>query len=473
MSGEFPWVRRGSNRRKVKLSIAIAAVALVAVLVAYDVEITMAPPQKPDPIQHIIVVMQENRTFDNYFWTWPGQVGYNATLCMPLTPGDPSAGCMQPKLTTKTALATDLPHDWTSSWTAYNNGSLNGFLTAANGNSEVMDYYDNSSIPNLWTYASDYVLADQFFSSAKSYSQPNHWYMIAGQAPEVSLFQGETQEKNACYDAQTKQLTWSTCAYINQAQEIQTMADLLTANGISWKYYDAPIAQGATLAEAVKGTCKGCDAFNYWNPLDAKNSSYNDPAYTQNIVAREQLFWDLGNGTLPQVSWVIPSAPISDHPPANITLGMWWITDIVNSVMQSKYWQSTAIVVTWDDYGGFFDTVVPPTVDGYGLSFRVPALIISPYAKTGYLDNTVYSFESTLKFIESTFNLPSLTDRDASANNLLNAFDFSAQPGAPHIIPLTQKELKTIEPWIVSGANVNPNPAGANATLDFIGGDPD
>ena len=152
---------------------------------------------------------------------------------------------------------------------------------------------------------------------------------------------------------------------------------------------------------------------------------------------------------------------------------MWWITDIVNSVMQSKYWQSTAIFVLWDDYGGFFDTVVPPTVDGYGLSFRVPALIISPYAKTGYLDDTVYSFESTLKFIESTFNLQSLTDRDATANNMLNAFDFSVQPGAPHIISLTQKQLATIEPYIKSGANVNPSPGGANATLDFINGDPD
>jgi phospholipase C len=392
---------------------------------------------------------------------------------MPLSPGNPSGGCLAPKLATSAALSGDLPHDWVSSWESYNNGSMNGFLTAANDNSAVMDYYDSGTIPNLWTYAQDYVLADQFFSSAKSYSQPNHWYMIAGQAPQVSLFQGSAQEKAACYDSKTKQLTMASCAYINQAQEIQTMADLMTANGVTWKYYDTPIPAGATLANAIKGTCRGCDPWDYWNPLDAKNSSYTDPAYTQNIVPREDLFWDLGNGTLPQVSWVIPSGPISDHPPANITLGMWWITDIVNSVMQSKYWQNTAIFVLWDDYGGFFDTVVPPTVDGYGLSFRVPALIISPYAKTGYLDHTIYDFESTLKFIETTFNLPSLTTRDATANSFVNAFDFSAQPGQPHIIPLTEKQLATIQPYIASGANVNPNPSGTNASLAFINGDPD
>ena len=349
---------------------------------------------------------------------------------------------------------------------------MNGFLYAAADNPEVMSYYDNRTIPNLWAYARDYVLADQFFSSVKSYSQPNHWYMIAGNSPQVSLLQGSTQEKRACYDSATKQLTLATCSYIDQAQEIRTLADEMNASGISWRYYDTPIPQGATLAAAIKGTCKGCDPWAYWNPLNAKNSSYTDPSYTRNIVAREQLLWDIGNGTLPQVSWVIPSPQISDHPPANITLGMWWITDIVDSVMQSKYWQSTAIVVLWDDYGGFFDTVAPPTVDGYGLSFRVPALIISPYAKSGYIDHTVYDFESTLRFIEWRFGLPSLTQRDASANNLLNAFDFAQPPSQPRVIPLTPTELAIIHPYIIEGASFNPSPAGTPA-LAFINNDPD
>ncbi len=330
------------------------------------------------------------------------------------------------------------------------------------------------TLPNLWMYAKDYVLADQFFTSVKSYSQPNHWYMIAGDSPRVSLLQGQEQEKSVCYDPATKQLTLVTCAYIDQAQQIRTMADMLNAHGISWKYYDTPIPQGATLSAAIKGTCEGCNPWAYWNPLDAKNSSYTDPAYTKNIVARQQLFWDVGNGTLPQVSWVIPSSPISDHPPANITLGMWWITDIVDRVMQSKYWQSTAIVVLWDDYGGFFDTVAPPTVDGYGLSFRTPALVISPYAKPGYLDHTVYGFESTLKFIEWRFGLPALTHRDSNANNLLNAFDFGQAPRNPVVIPLTKIQLATIQPHIAQGSTVNPNPKGTVAgPPGFIDNNPD
>jgi len=452
---------------------AVVGLALVIIIVVSDVALTSPPPQNKNPIQHVIVVMQENRTFDNYFWTYPGQVGFDPGLCMPLNPSNPSLGCIKPRLAPSAALSGDLPHDWTSSWAAYDNGSMNGFLSSARDNSAVMDYYDNQTLPTLWTYAKDYVLADQFFSSVKSYSQPNHWYMIAGNSPQVSLYQGSTQEKRACYDSATGQLTLATCSYIDQAQEIQTMADLFNAHGISWKYYDSPIPHGATLDAAIKGTCKGCNPWAYWNPLDAKNSSYTDPSYTNNIVAREQLFWDIGNGTLPQVSWVIPSSPISDHPPANVTLGMWWITDIVDRVMQSKYWWSTAIVVLWDDYGGFFDTVAPPTVDGYGLSFRVPALIVSPYAKGGYLDHTVYDFESTLKFIEWRFGLPPLTQRDAIANNLLGAFNFAQPPSAPRIIPLTETELDTIQPYVTLDANVNPNPAGAGTSLAFIGGNPD
>ena len=448
-----------------------AGISLIVLLVVYDAEFMMPQPQNQNPIQHVIVIMQENRTFDNYFWSYPGQLGYTQTLCMPLSPSNPAKGCMKPHPANSTVTG-DLPHTWTSSWASYNNGSMNGFLSASSDSPAVMDYYGNSTLPYLWTYAKDYVLADQFFSSVKSYSQPNHWYMIAGASPQASILEGQQQEKTQCYNSTTKQLTLATCAYIDQAQEIQTMADELTTNGISWKYYDSPIPQGVTLAQAIKG-CTGCNPWNYWNPLDAKNSSYTNPAYTDNIVAREQLFWDIGNGTLPQVSWVIPSAPVSDHPPANITLGMWWITDIANTIMQSKYWQNTAIFVLWDDYGGFFDTVAPPTVDGYGLSFRVPALIISPYAKPGYLDHTVYDFESTLKFIEWRFGLSALTQRDAAANNPVNAFDFSQAPTAPHVIPLTAKQLNTIKPFIALGSTVNPNPAAGAAGLAFINGDPD
>ena len=458
---------------RTRMILAVAAVACAVLLATYEAEVILIPhPSSPNPIQHVIVVMQENRTFDNYFWTYPGQVGYNPGLCVPLNLSQPASRCMRPHLETNSTLASDLPHDWNPSSVSYNGGAMNGFLTAAGGNPEAMDYYDNSTLPYLWYYASHYVLADQFFSSAKSSSQPNHWYMIAGAVPMVSLFQSGAQEQQACYNNSTKKLTMATCTYINQAQEIQTMADELTANGISWRYYDTPTLPDDTLSSAIVGG----EAFTYWNPLDAKSSTYTDPAITENVVEREQLFRDIANGTLPQVSWVIPSPEISDHPPANITLGMWWVTDVVDSVMSSQYWKSTAIIVLWDDYGGFFDTVVPPTVDDYGLSFRVPALIISPYAVPGLLDHTVYDFESTLRFVEWRFGLPALTARDADANNLLNAFNFNQQPLAPLIIPLSNSQLTTIQPYISEGSTVSHSVAGnatAHLLAKFIGNDPD
>jgi phospholipase C len=449
--------------------IIAAALAVTSLVVFYQLSASSPPASAPNPIQHVVVLMQENRTFDNYFWTYPGQVGYQPGLCMPTSPTNPSMGCIRPHQTSATSMA-DMPHDWTSSWTSYDNGSMNGFLLAASRNPNVMSYYTNSTLPAIWSYASHFVLADQFFSSVKSYSQPNHWYMMAGQSPQVSLFQGNTQEQANCYNKALNELTMSGCQYINEAQQIQTMADDLTMHGISWKYYDAPIPANRTLAKAIQFG----GAFDYWNPLLAKNSSYEDLQYRNNIVPREEFFSDIGNGTLPQVSWIIPSPGISDHPPANVTLGEWWIADTVNAVMQSKYWANTAIIIAWDDYGGFFDTVVPPTVDGYGLSFRVPALIISAYSKPGYLDNTVYDFESTLKFIEWRFGLPSLTARDADANNLLNAFNFNQAPLGPDVMGLTPAQLKTIQPYILLGSNPTPNAAGAAVPqLAFIGNDPD
>jgi phospholipase C len=446
-----------------------AALAIMALVVFYQISASTPPATPSNPIQHIVILMQENRSFDNFFWTWPGQVGYEPNLCMPVNPAKPAQGCIRPHLATSTTQP-DMPHDWTSSWTSYDNGSMNGFLLADSQNTNAMSYYNNKTIPNIWSYASHYVLADQFFSSVKSYSQPNHWYMIAGQSPQVSLFEGNTQEQDDCYNKALGMLTLSGCQYINEAQQIQTMADELTTSGVSWKYYDAPIPANRTLAKAIQFG----EAFDYWNPLLAKNSSYEFMQYRSNIVPREEFFSDIGNGTLPQVSWIIPSGGISDHPPANVTLGEWWITDVVNAVMQSRYWQNTAIIVAWDDYGGYFDTVVPPTVDGYGLSFRVPALIISAYSKPGYLDNTVYDFESTLRFIEWRFGVPSLTSRDADANNLLGAFNFNQQPLAPDIISLTPQQLKTIGPYILQGSRSTPNPAGASLPQPaFIGNDSD
>ena len=184
----------------------------------------------------------------------------------------------------------------------------------------------------------------------------------------------------------------------------KTLGDLFMNNSnINWKYYDHPIVLGG-----YKNAVKNGQVNDYWNPFAAKGSSYTQNYYSH-FVNRGQIFNDLKNNTLPQVSWVIPSSPISEHPPANITRGMNWVTDVVDSIMKSPSWNSTAIVVTWDDYGGFYDHVSPPPLDKYGLGFRMPAIIISPYAKPGFVDHGTYRFDSMLNFIEWTVNITSLT----------------------------------------------------------------
>ncbi len=402
--------------------------------------------QVENPIQHIVVILQENHSFDNYFGTYPGADGIPQNVCMPYDVNKTDLGCVRPFLTAEPVTPRDLPHNYHSTVTAYDNGKMDRFMLAENEDPNTMSYYDDKTIPYYWDFAKHYVLADEFFSSAISYSLPNHWYAIAGQAPAASIARGlhiDTPEE-------IKE------EYLKESNNIETVADLLMNSPVSWKYYDFSFRAGGYNQSIEDG-----EAFNFWNPFTAKNSSYTE-MYAPHFVPRSEIFRDLSNGTLPKVSWIIPSHLISEHPPWNITLGMIWVTDVVDAIMKSKYWNSTAIIVTWDDYGGFYDHVPPPQIDKYGLSFRVPALIISPYAKAGYIDHTQYQFESILKLIEWRFNIPSLTQRDASANNLLNAFDFSHQPIPPHRIPLSHAQLSDIAPFIGNRAERDLNPAGTH-----------
>jgi phospholipase C len=394
-----------------------------------------------NPIKHIVIIMQENHSFDNYFGTYPGVNGIPKNVCMPRDPDHPNHhDCVKPFLSANVT-PPDMIHEYHESHIAYDNGKMDGFMQGEHQNNSTMSYYDNKTIPYYWDLAKHYVLADNFFSSVLSYSLPNHWYAIAGQAPTVSIYHGIPQStKDASPNQKQDQKE-----YLRESNVINyTIAESFmnhTNNGITWKYYYHKInADGDYRNATING-----DAYDFWNPLSAKPSSYSEK-YASHFVRREQMFSDLKNGSLPQVSWVMPSDKLSEHPPNNMTVGMDWVVNVVDSIMKSPYWNSTAIIVTWDEYGGFYDHVPPPQIDKYGLGFRVPAIIISPYAKAGFIDHTQYQFESMLKFIEWRFNIPPLTARDAHANNLLNAFDFSQKPRPPHIIPLSQSQLNAIKP---------------------------
>ena len=407
-----------------------------------------------NPIQHIVVIVQENRTFDNYFGTYPGANGIPANTCVPNNPSKPSAGCVKPFLL-PSAVTPDMPHTWTPSVKAYDNGKMDGFVSAE-GSKNTMGYYNNKIIPNYWSLASNYALDDAFFESVLSFSQPNHWYAVAAQAPAGSITSTINKQSSLALKQQ----------YTTNANKITTVADLMQRSGVSWKYYDTPIR--GTYQNAISGG----SAFAYWNPFKAKQSTYSSP-YNSHFVSRGNFFTDVSSGNLPQVSYVIPSQPISEHAPANITLGMWWVTDLVDTIMNSQYWKNTAIIITWDDYGGFYDHVAPPQIDQYGLGFRMPTLVISPFSRVG-IDHHRYSFESMLKLIEQTFNLSSLTSRDAQANSLAGSLNFLQNQLPAHPIPLTQKQLNAISPYIGMGGSPQPGVLPfSNDNLSFINNDPD
>jgi phospholipase C len=416
-------------------------------------------------IKHIVIIMQENRSFDNYFGTYPGANGIPKGTCIPRNPAYPSYSvsiypmlqthrtCIKPFLA-KNVTTPDIPHDTGASLKAYDDRKMDGFILAE-GNNDTMSYYDNKTLPYYWYLAKYYTLEDNFFSSVLSYSVPNHWYQVAGQAPEISITKGvpghlimgseaqhylspaeETVVKHYRTPAEENQIAYE---YLKESNIINTVADLFkNSTGVTWKYYDYPIKLGGYTNAINDG-----QAFNYWNPFSAKATSYTQ-YYSSHFVNRGRIFQDLKNGTLPEVSWVIPSSKLSEHPPENITLGMNWVKYVINAIMSSQYWNNTAIILSWDDYGGFYDHVPPPHIDKYGLGFRMPTIIVSPFAKQGYIDHTQYQFESILKFIEERFNLPSLTERDLYANNLVNALDFNQKPNPPHIVPLTPSEFKEI-----------------------------
>lgn len=370
-------------------------------------------------IQHIVFIVKENRTFDNYFGTFPAADGATA--------GELSTGQVIPLGHTPDRMPNDICHSWQCAHQAENNGQMNQFnlltgaATLVNGTPLAYTQLTSADIPNYFAYAQQFVLADHMFSSLEGPSFPNHLYTVAGQsggaiglptsgaswgcdAPSNSKVQvlqsdGATVDEFPCFD-------------------FQTIADSLQNAGISWKYYAPPQGKSGYI----------------WSALDAIKHIRMGPAWTSNVVPDTEFVTDAQSGNLPAVSWLVTSVANSEHPPASSCVGENWTVQQINAVMQGSNWSSTAIFLTWDDFGGFYDHVPPPNLDQFGLGPRVPLLIISPFAKKGYISHTQYEFSSVLKFIENRFGLSSLTGRDTAANDTTDSFDFSQPPLPPFIL---------------------------------------
>ena len=397
------------------------------------------PPKGSERIQHLIWIMQENRTFDNYFGTFPGADGIPPATCLPKMPG--SRECVAPFHMPDLFPTCDLPHEWEDAHAVYDNGKMDAFIWVE-GTPYTMAYLDDRDIPNYWAYAKHYTLCDRFFSSQMGESLTNHLYMVAAQSGGLLHGMDTVEQAEAIQDGHDDPGGFSFEAIIN----------LLDGGHVSWKYYveTTPLTGGEFPPDAV-GLLghPNPKKFSLWNPLPGFKRVRESPQKMARLVDLKEYFSDVKQGTLPDVSFIVPAFDDSEHPPAPVQEGMWYVTTLINSLMESRLWDDSAVVLTWDDYGGFYDHVVPPEVDAYGLGPRVPALVISPYAKSGYISHNVYDFTSILKFIEERYGLPHLAARDARATGISDCFDFNQKPLANLVIPVTHLAAPVSYPYCV------------------------
>jgi phospholipase C len=361
-----------------------------------------ADPTPATPIEHVVVLMQENHTFDNYFGTFPGADGASPDTCIPVDPTAPALDCIKPYHLDSTRTV-DLHHGSSISKAAYNNGTMDGFIAVQNARNlpgvVAMGYYDGRDLPLYWNLASDYVLADRFFSSVAGSSEANHFYWVAAQTPAGPIpFNG---------------------------LQFPTIFDRLREAGVSWKFYVQNYDPTITFRNRQPASDKAAQLV--WAPILNFARFIDDPELSSRIVNLDEYWTDLAAGTLPSVAFMVPSGA-SEHPPGDVALGQVFAVSMVTSLMRSSAWKSSLFLVTWDDWGGWYDHVPPPEIDADGYGFRVPAIIVSPYARPGYVDSTTYDFTSILRFIEENWSLEPLATRDATANSLANALDLTARP---------------------------------------------
>lgn len=424
------------------IALTTAGISIVAVLlVLSSVGLGMTRPTTSGTsdlalfsrhISHIIFLMQENRAYDNLFGTYCQAVSANCPMaadglptgtCVPLYPGTANVACHSTYAFSRAQLSTsDLAHDWNSSQIAFAQGRMNGFYLAEGRSNMTFGHYDGSTVPVYWDLAEEYGLADNFFSSAMTYSLANHWFMLGSSTPadSVTLFP-----------------PWASSTvrhqYLDQANETVTVENQLVSSSVSWKYYDFAL-ENYHRAINNGGCCGGGGAYDFWNPLAARYQSYT-PTVAPHFVDRSQFFSDAATGSLPEISWIMPSDWQSDHAPSNLSAGQDWTASVVNALEGSPDWGSSVLFIAWDEYGGWYDHVAPPRLDSLGDGFRVPFLAIGPWVAQGVVDHEAMDFGSVLALMEQRFGIACTGARDCNATLPLGLFDFSGGPRAPITIP--------------------------------------
>lgn len=394
-------------------AVLLAAPTLAIAPAARGADGPVGPPPAT-PIEHFVFLFQENHSFDNYFGTRKGVDGIPAGVCMPRAPGV-TKGCVRPYWLGDSGI-TDLGHSEADHEAQARDGAMDGFVWASEKNGkdgrQAMGFYDDRDLPFYWNVADEYVLFDRFFSSSRSGSIRNHMYAVAGAPGATGKYERIPEEG------------WG---------DLPTIFDRLEEKGVSWKFYVEnydPTITWRTRADE-KDVDRGAQVI--WVPLLAYARYVDDPRLSSHIVDMDQFYIDAATGNLPAVSYVAPSGN-SEHPPGSIRAGQRLVRGLIGQLMRSPHWDSSAFLWSYDDWGGWYDHVLPPQVDSFGYGFRVPALLVSPYARRGYVDSTELDFTSILKFIEENWHLQPLAERDAQASSFVGAFDFTAPPRAPVIL---------------------------------------
>jgi phospholipase C len=389
------------------------------------------------PIQHVVYIEKENRTFDDYFGGYQclDASGIRSVPCV----NGASTGLIKIKGQVQTIALnptrdqeTNFCHTWQCAHKAADGGAMDDFNANPNCSKAPYNCYtigDCSLIPNYCAYADNYVLDDNAFSSSEAPSFVNHLDMVAAAAGDSQAdsainnptLSGKTPHQWGCNApvGTTVQLYSGALVYpcadgqAGDMASFPTLADEMNAYGVSWKYY-------TTLTQANTGY--------QWNTLNA----FPSVRTSSGIVSYSQFATDAASGNLPAFSWLTAPQATSEHPSASTCAGENWTVAQINAVMSGPDWASTVIIVTWDDFGGFSDHVSPPSIDGLGYGFRVPFLVISPFARATdnpnqpNISHGQLSFESVLKLAEEVYGLPALTARDANAGDLMPLLDFSA-----------------------------------------------
>jgi phospholipase C len=376
----------------------------------------------PSKVRHVVVIFQENRTSDNLFHGLP-----NADIA---SSGLNSLGQRIPLTPIPLANDYDLSHSHGSFVKMYDGGKMDGAdkirvqcaatAIACPPPDPQFRYVNPADVAPYFEMAKRYAFADRMFQTNQGPSFPAHQFIISGtSAPTATsdLFAAENPYSTPPGGTGCTALPGSFVLLIDPLGkesssqypcfEHPTLADLLDARGISWRYYTPSPGSIWTGPNAIRHLRLGPD----WT--------------THVILHNAQVLTDITDGQLPAVSWVIPTGRQSDHALVNDGSGPSWVASIVNAIGNSPYWSNTAIIITWDDWGGWYDHVVPPIFDAYEYGFRVPLIVISPYARRGYVSHVTHDFGSILKFTEQVFNLPSLGYADARADNLADCFDFN------------------------------------------------